>query len=83
MAASQAITDMVVRGAPAIGIAAAYGTVLAARQAERDGTNWRDTVRAVLPGLARGPRHVNLRWAVERVEAHLNDSRLRLTRLKT
>ena len=75
MAASQAITDMVVRGAPAIGIAAAYGTVLAARQAERDGTNWRDTVRAVLPGLARArPTAVNLRWAVERVEAHLNDS---------
>src|ERR1043166_9190016 len=28
---SQAILDMVVRGAPAIGIAAAYGVVLAAR----------------------------------------------------
>ena len=29
---AQAITDMVVRGAPAIGITAAYGVVLAARQ---------------------------------------------------
>lgn len=74
-AASQAIKDMVVRGAPAIGITAAYGTVLVARQAERDEANWRDRVRAALPDLARArPTAVNLRWAVERVEAHLNES---------
>ena len=60
---------------PAIGITAAYGTVLVARQAERDEANWRDRVRAALPDLARArPTAVNLRWAVERVEAHLNES---------
>ena len=34
---AKAIQDMVVRGAPAIGIAAAYGMALAARQARRRG----------------------------------------------
>ena len=37
-----AIRNMVVRGAPAIGIAAAYGVVLAARDAfARHGAGWR------------------------------------------
>lgn len=37
-----AIRDMVVRGAPAIGIAGAYGMVLAAREAwQRVGPAWR------------------------------------------
>lgn len=60
-AVAQAITDMVVRGAPAIGISAAYGMVLA----ERAGAD-RDHARTAL--LAARPTAVNLRWALERLE---------------
>mgnify|MGYP001231827844 CR=1 FL=1 len=57
----QAITEMVVRGAPAIGISAAYGLVLAVR-AGAD----RQAARATL--LAARPTAVNLRWALERMD---------------
>lgn len=58
---AQAISEMVVRGAPAIGISAAYGLVLAARA----GVD-RQTARAAL--LASRPTAVNLRWALERLD---------------
>ncbi|MBT6274267.1 MAG: S-methyl-5-thioribose-1-phosphate isomerase [Chromatiales bacterium] len=72
-AAARAITDMVVRGAPAIGIAAAYGAVLGAFEARKaDGERWRDHLRAALPRLAAArPTAVNLRWAVDQVAAAL------------
>ena len=55
-----AIHQMVVRGAPAIGIAAAYGLVLAAQRGESY-----DEAEAV---LARSrPTAVNLRWALQRM----------------
>lgn len=57
---ADAIRDMVVRGAPAIGITAAYGMVLAAR-------NGADQNRAAECLLASRPTAVNLRWAVERM----------------
>jgi methylthioribose-1-phosphate isomerase len=57
---ARAIRDMVVRGAPAIGAAAAYGTALAAR----DG---RLAEGAALIRAAR-PTARDLFWAVERVE---------------
>jgi methylthioribose-1-phosphate isomerase len=57
---AQAIRDMVVRGAPAIGCAAAYGMALAARSGEEFGQ-----ARAAL--LDSRPTAVNLRWAVERL----------------
>jgi methylthioribose-1-phosphate isomerase len=57
---AQAIRDMVVRGAPAIGCAAAYGMVLAARSGE-------DPERARQVLLDSRPTAVNLRWAVERL----------------
>ena len=42
---AEAIREMVVRGAPAIGIAAAFGVVLAARAAYRaDAERWRDRI---------------------------------------
>lgn len=67
---SGAITDMVVRGAPAIGIAAAYGVVLAAREAyAQSGDKWRETIKDSLTSLmASRPTAVNLQWAVERME---------------
>jgi methylthioribose-1-phosphate isomerase len=57
---AQAIHDMVVRGAPAIAIAAAYGLALAQRQ-RRD----LDVATALL--AASRPTAVNLRWALDRL----------------
>ena len=67
--AAQAIKDMVVRGAPAIGIAAAYGVVLAARDRFRqDPQTWPDLIQADLDELAASrPTAVNLFWALERM----------------
>ena len=66
---AEAITDMVVRGAPAIGITAAYGVVLAARDRfHRDGQDWRWTIEADLQMLGRSrPTAINLFWALERM----------------
>ena len=58
---AHAITTMVVRGAPAIGISAAYGVVLG----ERSGAD-RTEVCARL--LAARPTAVNLRWALQRLD---------------
>jgi methylthioribose-1-phosphate isomerase len=57
---AEAIRTMVVRGAPAIGIAAAYGMVLAAR----DGVE-REVARQGL--AASRPTAVNLFWALDRI----------------
>jgi methylthioribose-1-phosphate isomerase len=57
---AQAIRDMVVRGAPAIGCAAAYGMALAARPGE----DFEEGRRLLLDSR---PTAVNLRWAVERL----------------
>ena len=67
---AQAIRDMVVRGAPAIGIAAAYGVVLAARARYAvDAAGWRMTVGSDLATLAAArPTAVNLFWALRRME---------------
>lgn len=54
------ITDMVVRGAPAIGITAAYGVALAARL----GVNLDEAIRTL--GATR-PTAVNLFWALDRM----------------
>ena len=72
-ATAQAIQDMVVRGAPAIGITAAYGMVLAAHQATQDETDLGtalDTARQQL--AASRPTAVNLFWALDKMmkEAH-------------
>ncbi len=57
---AQAIRDMVVRGAPAIGAAAAYGLALAASAGA-------DMTTAARLLCAARPTAVNLFWAVERV----------------
>lgn len=65
-----AIRQMVVRGAPAIGIAGAYGMVLAARESwSRAGDRWRDDWRGAVMALRDArPTAVNLSWAVARME---------------
>jgi methylthioribose-1-phosphate isomerase len=66
---ADAIRSMVVRGAPAIGIAAAYGVVLAASDCYRRlGPGWRAATEAELALLAASrPTAVNLFWALERM----------------
>jgi len=68
-ATAQVIADMVVRGAPAIGVTAAYGAVLAARDAyAREGAGWRDAGEPDLALLAAArPTAVNLSWALARM----------------
>ncbi|HYW04677.1 MAG TPA: S-methyl-5-thioribose-1-phosphate isomerase [Gammaproteobacteria bacterium] len=68
-AVADAIADMVVRGAPAIGITAAWGVVLAAREADRDAVTSRaGTVEAAIGRLAAArPTAVNLHWALARM----------------
>ncbi|MEZ5535669.1 MAG: S-methyl-5-thioribose-1-phosphate isomerase [Thiolinea sp.] len=66
---AEAITNMVVRGAPAIGITAAYAMVLAARKAFKQyPQDWR--VR-LIPDyetlLASRPTAINLKWALQRM----------------
>jgi methylthioribose-1-phosphate isomerase len=63
-----AIKDMVIRGAPAIGVAAAFGLALGARNSASEGgalrEEWNDMC-AVLAGTR--PTAVNLFWAIERM----------------
>lgn len=71
--AARAIREMVVRGAPAIGITAAYGVVLAAR--EEGGGPWQSKLAAAMTTLAESrPTAVNLFWALKRmheiIDAH-------------
>lgn len=72
-AAAAAIRDMVVRGAPAIGITAAYGVVLSVLQHQREaGEDWRSRVERDMELLAGArPTAVNLVWAIERMRACL------------
>jgi methylthioribose-1-phosphate isomerase len=62
----QAIKDMVVRGAPAIGVTAAMGIALAAQQ-RKDGELSRNFERICRTFAATRPTAVNLFWAIERM----------------
>jgi methylthioribose-1-phosphate isomerase len=67
---ARAIATMVVRGAPAIGAAAAFGMALAAHQSQVRGreTTMMDDLRAAASVLlAARPTAVNLSWAVARL----------------
>ncbi len=59
-----AIANLVVRGAPAIGITAAYGAVIAARARGSDRAGWMNDLTRL---AAARPTAVNLVWAVERM----------------
>lgn len=66
---AEAIKDMTVRGAPAIGVAAAYGVALAGLRSEAGS---RESLLADLDAAGQvlcsaRPTAVNLRWAVERM----------------
>ncbi len=64
----RAIKEMVIRGAPAIGIAAAFGLVLAARGAVRRPRRFLETLEKAASLLATArPTAVNLFWALSRM----------------
>ncbi len=67
---ADAIRDMIVRGAPAIGLAAAYGVVLAAQEQTKpltaDGLD-----HALTQLLASRPTAVNLQWAIDRLRTNV------------
>ncbi|MDH5178783.1 MAG: S-methyl-5-thioribose-1-phosphate isomerase [Gammaproteobacteria bacterium] len=69
-AVADAIRDMVVRGAPAIGITAAYGIVLSARQHYgSQPENWFTAMQTDLDYLAASrPTAINLFWAIDRMK---------------
>lgn len=70
---ARAIHALVVRGAPAIGIAAAWGVVLAARGLAADtGARAADALATAMAELdASRPTAVNLAWALRRMRAAL------------
>src|SRR3989304_2384429 len=64
-----AITDMVVRGAPAIGAAAAFGLALAGYESASSSTDklFADLQKAAAVLKSARPTAVNLAWALDRV----------------
>ncbi len=85
---AQAIEILMVRGAPAIGLAAAYGVVIGALAAANDDEHeFRTRVDAAIQRLARTrPTAVNLFWALEQMRqivesAHDADNQAICTRL--
>lgn len=71
-----AIRDLVVRGAPAIGISAAWGAVLAARTIEApDGAKAVHKLESAMDRLsAARPTAVNLAWALARMRRALGEA---------
>jgi methylthioribose-1-phosphate isomerase len=61
-----AIKDLVVRGAPAIGVTAAMGIALAVQQ-QREGELSRNFERICRTFAAARPTAINLFWAIERM----------------
>ncbi|MCX7100504.1 MAG: S-methyl-5-thioribose-1-phosphate isomerase [Methylobacter sp.] len=69
---TEAIVSMRVRGAPAIGIAAAYGVALSVRKHYAQSNHWRQKVEADIAMLAKSrPTAVNLFWALDQMKAML------------
>jgi len=68
---AQAITDMVVRGAPAIGITAAYAVVLAAQDRwHQSHSEWKVNIEQDLAVLSDSrPTAINLDWAITQMRA--------------
>lgn len=77
-AVADAIRIMVVRGAPAIGITAAYGMALAARASRSvDSAGVFADLQAAATVLRRSrPTAINLSWAIDRILRRVGDRRL-------
>ena len=73
---ARAIKDMAIRGAPAIGVAAALGIALGVRNSAAEG----DELRAAFDGICREmaatrPTAVNLFWAIDRMRRRFQAAR--------
>ncbi|AMA46838.1 S-methyl-5-thioribose-1-phosphate isomerase [Pseudomonas monteilii] len=69
---AEAIRGMAVRGAPAIGISAAYGLLLALRQRLAEGGDWEVALEEDFQQLAESrPTAANLFWALNRMRERL------------
>jgi methylthioribose-1-phosphate isomerase len=67
---ADAIRSLSIRGAPLIGIAAAYGVALAVRSAVRDGFTPEEAMRQAITLLkSTRPTAVNLAWALNRISS--------------
>ncbi len=72
---ASAIKQMVIRGAPAIGVAAAFGFVLGAKQFSEKKNDFPEMMKKVRQILASTrPTAVNLFWALERMEKVLSEN---------
>lgn len=83
-----AIKMLAIRGAPLIGIAAAYGVALAAARTSKTNSNLRSHLQGVIAHLASTrPTAVNLFWALDRmkkvIESHASASADELQRALT
>ncbi len=74
----RAIQDMVIRGAPALGVAGAFGIALAANQyADGNEFDWQEKLHQIAREIISArPTAVNLAWGVNRVLAFSDDSAL-------
>lgn len=64
-----ALKNLVVRGAPAIGVTAAWGCVLALQEVQTE-PQWADKLKNLLHAIKEArPTAVNLCWAVDRMQA--------------
>jgi methylthioribose-1-phosphate isomerase len=64
----EAIRSLRIRGAPALGVAGAFGVALAAKRAEQEGRPVEPAARDAAARLAASrPTAVNLRWGIDRV----------------
>lgn len=70
-----AIKRLVVRGAPAIGVAGAFGVVIAMDEAKRNGSDASALERRIDEIRDARPTAVNLAWAVERVRTFVPQGR--------
>lgn len=70
-----AIQHLVVRGAPALGVAGAYGVVLAMDEASRKGLSNSELERLIDDLRDARPTAVNLAWAVEKVRPLISQGR--------
>jgi methylthioribose-1-phosphate isomerase len=69
----EAIVSLEIRGAPALGLAGAYGVVLALQEVQAEGPEWKDAFLIQCNRLAKArPTAVNLAWAVERSMTYLS-----------
>lgn len=72
---AESIKTMQVRGAPAIGIAAAYGVVLSTMEHVVSPTSWRESVEQDVRLLAASrPTAVNLFWALDKMREALDSA---------